>query len=73
MPEFLGATVNHHSIYMSCPFCGHTGYTSIQKSWGTAAYILCMMTFGIGACCPAYDTIHTCQNCQSIIGVAKLM
>jgi len=73
MAEYLGATVNHHAMYISCPSCGHTGYTFIKRTWGTAAYLTCLLSFGVTSFCPAYDTIHICQNCQHIIGVAKLM
>ena len=73
MPVYLGATVNHNSMWITCDACGSQGYTNINKEWGTTAYLTSLLTFGLGIFCPIYDTKHYCKFCGEHIGTAKYM
>jgi len=73
MPKYLGATENHHKIWLKCEYCNHEGFTIIDRHWGTAASLGAVLSFGLSLLCPPYDTHHFCEYCGEHIGTAKLM
>ena len=64
---------------MTCPNCGCDIITKLSYKNGTLSYLICVLIciffciFGLIALCldGLKDVIHTCPNCNHVIGVHK--
>ncbi|GMH40494.1 hypothetical protein BSKO_08398 [Bryopsis sp. KO-2023] len=71
-PVFLGATVGHSPINLSCGKCNYRGPSLIRKKRGTGNIFAGILTLGLLYFLPGMDTHHYCPNCDAHVAVAKL-
>ena len=63
---------------VTCPMCGHTGDTEVEKKNGPTMWMSCLgvfMTIGGAGCClipfcidDLKDFVHKCSRCNHVLG-----
>lgn len=71
-PVFLGATVGHGPINLSCKRCNYRGPSLVRKKRGAANVFAGVLTLGLLYFMPGTDTHHHCPSCDAHVAVAKL-
>ena len=71
-----------YPVSCTCPLCGHTGMTAVQKEVGMMAWIGCLVIFLAGCLILAWvplvldickDSVHHCGACGRPVGSKKAL
>nr|XP_022341661.1 cell death-inducing p53-target protein 1 homolog [Crassostrea virginica] len=82
-PPMYGGHSKFHAfrevpVHMQCPYCHAEVATSVTYEAGTMTWVICLFLilfgFWLGCCLIPFcidgckDCVHTCPNCQQVIG-----